>query len=104
MLCPARSSRPFNSLTASLFPLLTLPVPRAAQERMHGLATGVEDFGVAVKRAVPRGAAFRGFPILFNHASPGRMLDALLAAPAARDILEVRVTELAARVLCLPAP
>jgi hypothetical protein len=49
----------------------------------------LDDFAVAIKRAVPRGAAFRGFPISFNHASPSRIWDTLLAARAARDIIEV---------------
>ncbi len=41
-----------------------------------------------MKRAMPKGAGLRAFPIVFNHVSPGRMMDALLAAPAARDVLE----------------
>jgi centrosomal protein CEP76 len=79
--------------------LLSQALAAYETERTHGIASsaGIDDFAVAVKRAVPRGSAFRGFPVLFNHASPGRMLDALLAAPAARDILEVSVV-----VQCTP--
>ncbi len=49
------------------------------------------NFSVAIKRLVPRGSAFRAFPIAFNHVSPSRAWCTLLASPAAREILEVRL-------------
>ena len=49
----------------------------------------MHDFSVAVKRAVPRGSAFRAFPINFNHVSPSRAWCTLLASPPAREIIEV---------------
>jgi hypothetical protein len=71
------------------------------QDRLNGRASGsseagsasaaaMADFSVAVKRLVPRGSAFRAFPIAFNHLSPSRAWCALLASPAAREIIEVR--------------
>ena len=75
---------------------------------------------MAIKRLVPRGSSFRGFPIAFNHASPSRAWCALLASPAAREIIDVsaharaRCTHTrargplapagAARKNCLPTP
>jgi len=61
---------------------------------------GGDEFASSIKRFVPAGSAFRGFPILFNHVSPGRMLASLLRNAAARDILEApadRSTAFAAR-------
>ncbi len=58
-----------------------------------------------MKRSVPAGCAFRAFPIAFNHLSPGRMLDALLASQAARDVLETPAdasTAFALRVAVYP--
>lgn len=57
-------------------------------ERLHGIPVGAEEFASVVKRTVPRGHVFRAFPILFNHLSPTRMMDALIAAPAAKAVLE----------------
>jgi hypothetical protein len=57
-------------------------------ERLHGIAAGSEEFASAVKRHVPRGLAFRGFPFACNHTSPSRILEAFLASPVARSILE----------------
>ena len=57
-------------------------------DRAGGRGVGGAEFSASVKRACPRGSAFRAFPVLFNHLSAARMLDALLAAPVARDILE----------------
>lgn len=75
--------------------MLTCPFPFLAssewQDRLTGAAVGGGEFAAAVQRAVPRGFGFRGFPVQFNHASPARMMAALLAAPVAREILHVRI-------------
>jgi centrosomal protein CEP76 len=36
-------------------------------ERVTGLSVGNEEFQEAVRRAVPNGHAFKGFPIQFVH-------------------------------------
>lgn len=60
-------------------------------ERLYGVSFGSAEFAASVKRTVPKGSAFRGFPVLFNHLSPSRMLDALLAATVSRDIIETPI-------------
>ena len=53
--------------------------------------TAMDDFAVAIKRAVPKGSSFRGFPIAFNHVSPSRVWDSLMASTSAREIIDVRL-------------
>jgi len=60
-------------------------------ERLYGVSLGSAEFAASVKRTVPKSSAFRGFPVLFNHLSPARMLDALLAANVSRDIIETPI-------------
>jgi hypothetical protein len=57
-------------------------------ERTTGVVTGGDEFASAIRNYVPKGFAFRGFPVLFNHCSPKRMLATLLATEAAREIIE----------------
>lgn len=66
------------------------------QERLTGAVVGAHDFATAVRRVTARGAAFRGFPISFNHISPARILATLVNTPVCRDILHVRGGALAA--------
>jgi hypothetical protein len=58
-------------------------------DRLLHVSVGGEDFASSIRRYVPPGFAFRGFPILFNHLSPGRMIQSLLDSQAAHDILSV---------------
>ena len=53
------------------------------------MSAGGGEFAAAVRRSVPRGFGFRGFPVQFNHVSPARMMSTLLASPTALDILRV---------------
>ncbi len=62
------------------------------------------DFAVAIKRQVPRGSAFRAFPIAFNHISPSRAWCTLLASPAAREIIEVSVRSVCVRARLSSVP
>lgn len=57
-------------------------------ERIYGIGIGNAEFAASVKRSVPTGTAFRAFPIVFNHISPGRIMDSLIASSTARDIIE----------------
>lgn len=57
-------------------------------ERTTGVITGGDEFASAIRNYVPKGFAFRGFPVLFNHCSPKKMLATLLATEAAREIIE----------------
>jgi hypothetical protein len=62
---------------------------RELQERVTGVAAHGDDFASSVRRYVPVGYAFRGFPIVFNHMSPSRIIRNLKESPAARAILLV---------------
>lgn len=59
------------------------------QERITGKAFGAEEFQAAVRRAVPEGFVFKGFPVQFTHTSPLRMVATLRASAVARDIITV---------------
>ena len=74
---------------------------QSMQERLHGISMGIDDFSLSIRRHVPRGQSFKAFPILFNHTSPERILDALLASPVARSILEVRLYIYTFMKICL---
>lgn len=60
-----------------------------AQERVSGVSVCGAEFASAIKRYVPRGHAFRGFPMMFNHMSPARIFTALLGVEAARAIMQL---------------
>lgn len=57
------------------------------QERVSGVGGAMQDFDDAVRRAVPRGHVFKGYPTCFTHRDAQRMFEALLQADASRDIL-----------------
>ena len=56
-------------------------------ERLHGIAPDNADFAAAVRRYTPPGHTFKGCPVSFCHASPSRIVAALLRNPVAQDIL-----------------
>ena len=64
-------------------------------ERVAGPAAvaGNEEFHQAIKRLVPAGEVFQGFPIAFTHADPRRILAALLRQPVAKQLLQLRAPE-----------
>eukprot|EP00297_Palpitomonas_bilix_P002881 CAMPEP_0113908950 /NCGR_PEP_ID=MMETSP0780_2-20120614/26506_1 /TAXON_ID=652834 /ORGANISM="Palpitomonas bilix" /LENGTH=642 /DNA_ID=CAMNT_0000904555 /DNA_START=152 /DNA_END=2077 /DNA_ORIENTATION=- /assembly_acc=CAM_ASM_000599 len=59
-------------------------------ERIVGVTVGNADFQHSVKRAVPEGNTFKGFPVQFVHRDPARMMGALKASTVAQDILATR--------------
>jgi centrosomal protein CEP76 len=65
------------------------------QERLTQTAQGLgnEEFQQSIKRAVPEGHTFKGFPIQFSHKSPSRMMLAFLRAKACVDILATRADQ-----------
>ena len=60
------------------------------QERVTGHAVGHADFQDAVRRRVPRGHCFKGFPTCFPHAHAGRALAALERGDLSRDVLDTQ--------------
>lgn len=61
------------------------------QERLTQSSAGLgnEEFQQSIKRAVPEGHTFKGFPIQFSHRSPSRMMLAFLRA---RYVLVIKIT------------
>lgn len=60
------------------------------QDRLVGMPRGAEDFEAAVKRTVPRGSKFIGWPAMFNHTEPARIIAAMRADPSAAAAIATR--------------
>lgn len=59
-------------------------------ERLTGAAFGNDEFQDSIKRNVPEGHTFRGYPIVVNDASPANVLGVFRRAQIATDILRTR--------------
>ncbi|EKX35199.1 hypothetical protein GUITHDRAFT_118642 [Guillardia theta CCMP2712] len=59
-------------------------------ERVYGSASGLADFQQSIRNAVPDDFSFKGFPIQFCHLSAPRMLEDLLRAKAAAEIVSLQ--------------
>lgn len=64
-------------------------------DRVIGITFGNEEFQTGVKRVVPSGYSFKGYPTCFNTTNPEAILATLLKAPAASDIVDCKVKRLA---------
>ncbi|XP_032875313.1 centrosomal protein of 76 kDa isoform X3 [Amblyraja radiata] len=75
-------------------------------ERTTGVSTGNEEFQDAIKRAVPDGHTFKGFPIHFVHRNPRRAFATCLRSPFCDEIICCRGDQvrLAVRVRVYPYP
>lgn len=49
-----------------------------------------DDFQMGVKRSIPDGHTFKGFPISFNHTHPQRMMQTITKSKQCREILATR--------------
>mmetsp|Transcript_16697 Transcript_16697/g.23021 ORF Transcript_16697/g.23021 Transcript_16697/m.23021 type:complete len:648 (-) Transcript_16697:166-2109(-) len=56
-------------------------------EILNGVAPGNEEFQQAIKRAVPTGHTFKGYPRQFNHQSAARMAETLMREKVPHEIL-----------------
>ncbi|CAM9785873.1 unnamed protein product [Phaeothamnion confervicola] len=73
-----------DSLAALLQPALAA----YEAERVAGVSYGGEEFEDSVRRAVPEGFVFKGFPTCFSHPFPHRMFESLVRGPVSGDILK----------------
>jgi len=75
-------------------------------ERVTGTLFGNSDFQAVVKRHIPKGHSFKGYPTMFNHCNPERIMHAIRRSPIAKDILKIRAdhTHFALRVKLVPFP
>ncbi|XP_059832570.1 centrosomal protein of 76 kDa isoform X1 [Hypanus sabinus] len=75
-------------------------------ERTTGVSAGNEEFQDAIKRAVPDGHTFKGFPIHFVHQNPRRAFATCLRSPFCEEIICCRGDQvrLAVRVRVYPYP
>ncbi|XP_062896947.1 centrosomal protein of 76 kDa isoform X2 [Mobula hypostoma] len=75
-------------------------------ERTTGVSAGNEEFQDAIKRAVPDGHTFKGFPIHFVHRNPRRAFATCLRSPFCEEIICCRGDQvrLAVRVRVYPYP
>ncbi len=75
-------------------------------ERLTGAAFGNEEFQESIKRNVPEGHTFRGYPIVVSERSPNSVLGVFRRATIASDILRTRgdAVRFAIRVKCVTYP
>ena len=75
-------------------------------ERMVGASVGSAEFESAVKRAVPVGATFKGYPLHFTHARPAPMFASVLRSEVGASIVQGREkgARLAVRARVAPYP
>lgn len=84
--------------------LFTPALAAYENERLTGVAYGNEEFQQAIKRAVPEGHTFKGFPVLFGVLSPRLMMQTLTEAAVAKDIMGTRGDAVALAVRCRVFP
>ncbi|XP_013388058.1 centrosomal protein of 76 kDa [Lingula anatina] len=86
--------------------LLTPALAAYETERLTGVPAGNEDFQDAVRRAVPDGHTFKGYPVQFIHRNAKRAFAACLRSPVCEDIIQCRGdhVRLAVRVRVFPYP
>ncbi|PRP75204.1 centrosomal protein [Planoprotostelium fungivorum] len=72
--------------------LLSSAISVYETERITGTTLGgmMADFQHSIKRVVPEGHTFLGFPLQFSHRSPRKMMVALLRSKVGVDILECK--------------
>eukprot|EP00697_Spironema_sp_BW2_P007744 gnl/Spiro4/22113_TR10881_c0_g1_i1.p1 gnl/Spiro4/22113_TR10881_c0_g1~~gnl/Spiro4/22113_TR10881_c0_g1_i1.p1 ORF type:complete len:654 (-),score=146.58 gnl/Spiro4/22113_TR10881_c0_g1_i1:127-2022(-) len=70
--------------------ILTPALAAYEMERVHGVLSGNDELQQSIKKVVPDGHTFRGFPIQFSHRSAARMFPAMLRAPVCQEILRTR--------------
>ncbi|PRP77975.1 centrosomal protein [Planoprotostelium fungivorum] len=72
--------------------LLSSAISVYETERITGTTLGgmMTDFQHSIKRVVPEGHTFLGFPLQFSHRSPRKMMVALLRSKVGVDILECK--------------
>lgn len=56
-------------------------------ERTYSLQVSNQDFQESIKRSVPEGHTFQGFPTIFTHSSPTKMLSNFRTTPLANKII-----------------
>uniref|UniRef100_A0AAY4DDE2 Centrosomal protein of 76 kDa n=1 Tax=Denticeps clupeoides TaxID=299321 RepID=A0AAY4DDE2_9TELE len=71
----------------SLSYLLSAALSAYEMERCTGVSCGNEEFQDAVRRAVPDGHTFKGFPIHFVHRNARRVFTACLRSPFCEEII-----------------
>ncbi|KAK2191243.1 hypothetical protein NP493_55g07029 [Ridgeia piscesae] len=70
--------------------LLTPALAAYETERVTGLTAGNEEFQQAIRRAVPEGHTFKGYPIQFVHRNARRAFAACLKSPIFEEIVNCR--------------
>lgn len=72
--------------------LLTSALVAYELERQHGISAkgtpNLDDFHACIKKDVPEGHTFKGFPIHFNHTNSKRIITACLRDKVCTDIIE----------------
>ncbi len=59
-------------------------------ERCTGVLTGEQEFQAVIKRHIPEGHTFKGFPLLLHHRDPNRIFYELRQSAVGSDILKSR--------------
>lgn len=70
--------------------LLTPALAAYESERVWGLTAGNEEFQQAIRRAVPDGHTFKGYPVQFVHRNARKAFSACLKSPVCEEIVNCR--------------
>lgn len=70
--------------------LLTPALSSYETERLTGITAGNEEFQQAIRRAVPDGHTFKGYPIQFVHRNGRRAFSSCLKSPVCEEIINCR--------------
>ena len=76
------------------------PPPRAQEARTNEVAPGNDDFQAAIKRGVPLGWVFKGFPFHTTQPAPGAIWRALADEPQVRACVRACVLSLQESTAC----
>uniref|UniRef100_A0A7S2S781 CEP76 C2 domain-containing protein n=1 Tax=Mucochytrium quahogii TaxID=96639 RepID=A0A7S2S781_9STRA len=59
-------------------------------ERCTGVLSGNKEFQAVIKRHIPQGHSFKGYPTMFNHLNACKMLHSFRLNPVPKDIIQTR--------------
>lgn len=86
--------------------LLTPALAAYELERSTGVTAGNHEFQQSIRRSIPDGHTFKGFPIQFIHSNARRIFASCLKSPVCTEIVTCRgdKVRLAVRVRIYPYP
>jgi len=79
-----------TSWDSDLSYMLTPALDAYENERVLGVSSDSNDFATIVRKQIPKGHSFKGYPLFATNRDPRQMLNALVSSPVASDILNTQ--------------